>query len=126
MLRELFALFLGFVLWTAAWSAGGTLLAAVGGGEQYVFNAPETQAMLLIYCVVCSVATGLFAGVLCRCRETILLLGILIVAPYPFLFVYAAEPVPLSFSVPFILAIVPSVFLGAQLVTWVARRVEEE
>lgn len=125
MVRELFALFLGFILWTAAWGGGGTLLSGLYTGPENAFVIPEMQAILLVYSVICSVVTGLMMGALCRRRETVLLLAILLVAPYPFLFTNAAEPVPLAFSLPFILAIVPSVLLGAQAWLRVAKRLEE-
>jgi uncharacterized membrane protein len=124
MVRELFALFLGFILWTAAWGGGGTVLAGLHSGPGNAFAIPEMQALLLIYSVLCSVITGMMMGVLCRRRETVLLLAILLVAPYPFLFTNSAEPVPLAFSLPFILAIVPSVLLGAQAWLRVAKRLE--
>lgn len=125
MVRELFALFLGFILWTAAWGGGGTVLSGLHSGPGNAFAVPEMQAVMLVYSVVCSVMTGLMMGALCRRRETVLLLAILLVAPYPFLFSNAAEPVPMAFSVPFILAIVPSVLLGAQAWSRVAKRLEE-
>ena len=125
MVRELFALFLGFILWTAAWGGGGTVLSGLHAGPGTAFAVPEMQAVLLVYSVLCSVVTGLLMGALCRRRETVLLLAILLVAPYPFLFSNAAEPVPMAFSVPFILAIVPSVLLGAQAWSRVAKRLEQ-
>lgn len=120
MLKNIFAVIGGFVLWCAAWIVSDlTLLVASPGwyGEGMKNFSTSVLLIALVRSVFISLLSGYIAAVIARDHrmQTALVLGILLLAFGIFVQASVWEKIPLWYHLIFLSLLIPMTWLGAKL-----------
>jgi hypothetical protein len=120
MLKNIFGVISGFVLWSALWIASDfvlLLLSPVWYGENSKNFSTSVLFISLTRSVMISFTSGLAAAFIARrnCAATGLVLGILLLAFGIFVEAQLWNSIPLWYHVIFLALLIPATFFGASL-----------
>lgn len=118
MIKNIVAVVVGYVLWTALW-LGGNALFFSELAEQAAAGTPITSTApllgVLVLSIVCSLAAGVAAGAISRRPGPVLITGMALLITGIFVQAGAWTLMPVWYHLVFLALIVPVVLVGGRL-----------